>query len=205
MTRRSDLVPLYCRSWEFSSAWMKPATGRISGRWWSRRRRGKWPDELGGQRAGVRTRKATRLAECHRWRRPAPAESRPARSLPPLAQHRLRAQPATRHIAIADSKALYKPGLGLRQLERGVHAVLAAIDQSGCRVGRRSGAIVRRRSGRIVTAHLCWHDGFDCRLPIDATADELAPLGDAIGDSVRRGRRPAARDSRAARVSGGVQ
>jgi hypothetical protein len=32
-----------------------------------------------------------------------------------------------RKVAIADSKALYKPGLGLRQLERGVHAVLGAM------------------------------------------------------------------------------
>src|SRR5262245_24826391 len=35
-----------------------------------------------------------------------------------------------RKIAIADSKQLYKPGLGLRQLERGLHAVLLAMRQS---------------------------------------------------------------------------
>src|SRR5262245_22635464 len=35
-----------------------------------------------------------------------------------------------RRIAVADSKALYHHGLGLRQLERGVHAVLLALGQS---------------------------------------------------------------------------
>src|SRR5215831_14649032 len=35
-----------------------------------------------------------------------------------------------RRLAIADSKALYAPGLGLRQLERGLHAVLLAMQQS---------------------------------------------------------------------------
>src|SRR5262245_37199025 len=35
-----------------------------------------------------------------------------------------------RRIAVADSKALYKPGFGLRQLERGVHSVLLAMGRS---------------------------------------------------------------------------
>jgi hypothetical protein len=83
-----------------------------------------------------------------------------------------------RKIAIADSKVLYKPGLGLRQLERGVHAVLLAMEQSlaswseivdGCRAD--TDAHHRR---------LPWHDGFNCRLPVDAVAEELAQLGERL-------------------------
>jgi hypothetical protein len=79
-----------------------------------------------------------------------------------------------RRIAIADSKALYSPGLGLRQLERGLHAVLLALQQSlSC-----WSAIVEYcdadPDGNHKTA--CWPDGFNCVLPIDAAADELSRL-----------------------------
>ena len=79
-----------------------------------------------------------------------------------------------RRIAIADSKALYSPGLGLRQLERGLHTVLLALQQSlSC-----WSAIIEYceadPDGHHKTA--CWPDGFDCALPIDAAADELTRL-----------------------------
>src|SRR5262245_6733825 len=38
--------------------------------------------------------------------------------------------PSERRLAIADSKQLYKPGLGLRQLERGVHTVLWTLGKT---------------------------------------------------------------------------
>jgi hypothetical protein len=80
-----------------------------------------------------------------------------------------------RRIAIADSKVLYTPGLGLRQLERGLHAVLLTMEQSlSC-------------WSAIVTycdadpdhhyCRTCWPDGFDCALPFSAAADELVRLG----------------------------
>lgn len=80
-----------------------------------------------------------------------------------------------RRIAIADSKALYHPGLGLRQLERGVHAVLAAMGQTH---GRWSALVeyCRADPDDHHRAH-CWPDGHDCELPIDASADELTRLG----------------------------
>jgi hypothetical protein len=77
-------------------------------------------------------------------------------------------------IAIADSKALYKPGLGLRQLERGLHAVLAtAGEAASCWSAIVEGTNADPGGHRH---HLCWHDGFECELPVDATADELSRL-----------------------------
>jgi hypothetical protein len=79
-----------------------------------------------------------------------------------------------RRIAIADSKVLYRPGLGLRQLERGVHAVLAAIDQSPTSWSMLTDGTNADPCGR--RHHLCWHDGYDHALPLDATPDELTRL-----------------------------
>ncbi len=79
-----------------------------------------------------------------------------------------------RRIAIADSKALYHPGHGLRQLERGLHAVLITLQQSlGC-----WSQIVNYCEADPDGHHksVCWPDGFDCPLPVDAAADELARL-----------------------------
>ena len=66
------------------------------------------------------------------------------------------------------------PGLGLRQLKRGLHAVLLALQQSlPC-----WSAIIEYceadPDGHHKTA--CWPDDFDCALPIDAAADELTRL-----------------------------
>jgi hypothetical protein len=79
-----------------------------------------------------------------------------------------------RRIAIADSKALYKPGLGLRQLERGIHAVLAAIGRPASCLSAFLDGCAADPDGHH--RHVCWHDSFDCALPIDAAADELSRL-----------------------------
>jgi hypothetical protein len=84
-------------------------------------------------------------------------------------------KPSDRCIAIADSKALYKPGLGLRQLERGVHAVLSAIQQSLASWSELIASCAADPNGHH--RHLPWHDGFDCSVPVDATSDELSRLG----------------------------
>ncbi len=79
-----------------------------------------------------------------------------------------------RRIAIADSKALYHPGIGLRQLERGVHAFLMALRASlTC-----WSEIVKSCAADPDGHHhkLCWHDGFNCTLPVDATSEELSRL-----------------------------
>jgi hypothetical protein len=80
-----------------------------------------------------------------------------------------------RRIAIADSKALYHPGHGLRQLERGLHAVLLSLGESfGC-----WSAIVNHCRADPEQHHRrhCWPNGFDCQLPVDALPDELSRLG----------------------------
>lgn len=85
------------------------------------------------------------------------------------------------HLAIADSKALYKPGSGLRQLERGVHGVLAAMGQSaGC-----WSEVVSVLNADICRAHsqLCWHEGFDCEIPVDAAHEELESLGPMLREA----------------------
>lgn len=89
--------------------------------------------------------------------------------------------PSDTHVAIADSKTLYKPGHGLRQLERGVHAALATI---GCPAQSWSDLVrTCEADPDDVHQHLCWHDGFDCRLPLDATRDELLLIGSHLAEA----------------------
>jgi ribonuclease HII len=79
-----------------------------------------------------------------------------------------------RRIAIADSKALFHPGLGLRQLERGIHAVLYSMEQ---RLGCWSDIVQYCRADPDGHhRHVCWPDGYDCSLPVDAAATELTRL-----------------------------
>jgi hypothetical protein len=82
--------------------------------------------------------------------------------------------PSEFRIGIADSKALYRPKAGLRQLERGIHAVLAAMNRpASC-----WSAMVDTCAADPAGHHrgLCWHDGFDCRLPIDEDPDKFPKL-----------------------------
>lgn len=78
-----------------------------------------------------------------------------------------------RKLAIADSKELYKPGLGLRQLERGVHVALRSVrDTSG---GTSPPARWKDLMQRHVAELACYSD-YDCDVPIDSTHDEVAKL-----------------------------
>jgi hypothetical protein len=83
--------------------------------------------------------------------------------------------PSERRVPIADSKALYNPAAGLRQLERGLHAVLRAMEeQLDC-----WSAIVQYCGADPDGHHrrACWPDNFDCSIPVHAAADELSRLG----------------------------
>jgi hypothetical protein len=84
-----------------------------------------------------------------------------------------------RRVAIADSKALYKPGLGLRQLERGVLAALALLQWECATVleliGRLGADPECRR--RELPCHHGDHDG----LPTELTAEELAEGAALLG------------------------
>ncbi|MDZ4659139.1 MAG: hypothetical protein SH868_16320, partial [Bythopirellula sp.] len=76
-------------------------------------------------------------------------------------------------LAIADSKQLYKPGHGLRQLERGVMVGLGACHASS------GGINPPARWGDLIAQHApalpCYSD-YDCALPIDATTEEITDL-----------------------------
>jgi hypothetical protein len=79
-----------------------------------------------------------------------------------------------RRIAIADSKALYSPALGLRTLERGVLAALGVIDRvpgDWLDIWRQldPGSIERLPS-------MPWHVDYDLALPVSAPAEDLARL-----------------------------
>jgi hypothetical protein len=79
-----------------------------------------------------------------------------------------------RRIAIADSKLLYTPGLGLRQLERGLHSVLRSMQQTlSC-----WSALVEYCAADPDGHHqrTCWPDGHNSTLPIDAEGEELSRL-----------------------------
>jgi hypothetical protein len=87
-------------------------------------------------------------------------------------------QEGKRRIAIADSKQLYKPGLGLRQLERGVLAALMATtaEQANCveHVKALLAATLADPRGR--RHNLACHAGDDLPLPLDALAAEICEL-----------------------------
>ena len=87
-------------------------------------------------------------------------------------------QACAKRIAIADSKQLYKPGHGLRQLERGVLAALLATlpDQTNCieHVQALFAATLADPHGR--RHELACHAGDDLPLPLDAVAEEICEL-----------------------------
>ena len=78
------------------------------------------------------------------------------------------ATPQENRLAIADSKVLYKPGLGLRLLERGVLTALSAV---------RGDTTARwRELFATCEPQLPWHVDFDCALPIDTAHGEIHDL-----------------------------
>jgi ribonuclease HII len=90
-------------------------------------------------------------------------------------------KPADDRLAIADSKALYRPGLGLSALERGVHAALAAVScPSSCWSTLVDELAADPRGERH---RLPWHADFDCPLPVDTSIDELASLGARLAET----------------------
>ncbi len=77
-------------------------------------------------------------------------------------------------VAIADSKALYSPALGLSALERGVLAALALVDRRPA-----DWLDIWQMLDPQAIEHLPtmpWHVDYDLRLPVAATVDDLEPL-----------------------------
>lgn len=87
-------------------------------------------------------------------------------------------QECSKRLAIADSKQLYKPGLGLRQLERGVLAALVATspEHANCvaHVKALLAATLADPHGRRY--ELDCHAGDELPLPLDALAEEICEL-----------------------------
>ena len=77
--------------------------------------------------------------------------------------------PVADRLAIADSKALYRPGLGLSSLERGVHAALAAV-------GRPAAALVDPRRDAVGRpARLAAPIAVACRLRLPSCRSTRRP------------------------------
>jgi hypothetical protein len=92
-------------------------------------------------------------------------------------------QSRTDRIAIADSKRLYKQGGGLRLLERALHGALAVLEEPAA-----SWSTLVERLGadrHEYRRQLPWQARFDCRLPIDATVEEVAPLGRLLAHALQ--------------------
>jgi len=123
----------------------------------------------------------------------APGSSKPARGVPDLYKVLRKAvvrspDKAAKKIAVADSKALYKAGFGVRQLERGVLAALASIDaasrgsetlpanHAGC-VERVAELLAATGADPLCRRHeLPCHADDDQPLPIEAAAEEICRL-----------------------------
>ena len=90
-------------------------------------------------------------------------------------------KPAAR-VAMADSKTLYKPGTGLRHLERGLWAALSLL-------GRRPKTwtdvwtAMAPASADGLQA-IWWYAGYDTPAPLDADPAELEPLAAALGEGL---------------------
>ncbi len=79
-----------------------------------------------------------------------------------------------RRVPIADSKTLYTPGLGLGQLERGLHTVLRSMRQTLSRWSTLVEYCAADPDGHH--QRHCWPAGHDCTLPVDADNDEVSRL-----------------------------
>jgi len=136
--------------------------------------------EVGGQRSGENRRRAGGFIP------PVPASSKyPKPPQNPTDLYKLlkkvvvrSPQVSSKRIAIADSKQLYKPGLGLRQLERGVLTALMATSptQENCvdQVKALLAATLADPHGR--RHELDCHAGDSLPLPLDALAEEICEL-----------------------------
>lgn len=81
-------------------------------------------------------------------------------------------------VAMADSKALYKPGGGLQHLERGLLASLAMLGHHPTS-WRELWNTLSPDSAEALRS-IPWYAGYDCPVPLDTDPDKIPPLSDAI-------------------------
>ncbi|TWT88155.1 hypothetical protein Mal64_16320 [Pseudobythopirellula maris] len=91
-------------------------------------------------------------------------------------------EPGDGRIAIADSKRLYKPGGGLRQLERAVLGALADTPRCWTELLDRLGA-----DGDGRRRDCPWDAAYDASLPIDSSCEETADCCRRLGEACRAG------------------
>ncbi len=86
-------------------------------------------------------------------------------------------------VAIADSKALYKPRQTLRHLERGLFAALGAMERRPT-TWRETFDTLDPKSRDSMEA-LPWYVGYDATVPLDAARDEVQRAASALSEGLR--------------------
>jgi ribonuclease HII len=81
-------------------------------------------------------------------------------------------------VAMADSKVLYRSGKGLRHLERGLWAALAAIDRQPATWSQLWHALAPEATDDLRA--IPWYAEYDSPVPLDVDPHELKPLGPAL-------------------------
>jgi hypothetical protein len=81
-------------------------------------------------------------------------------------------------LAVADSKILYNAGKGLHHLERGLLSALATLGRPATDWAGIWAALDGR--GDASPQPLPWHEGYTCRLPVDAAPGEIGALAAAL-------------------------
>jgi len=92
------------------------------------------------------------------------------------------AKNANGRVAVGDSKLLYRPGEGLRHLERGLWAALATLDQRPDSWSEVWHALAPDSIAQLL--RLPWYAEYDARAPIDAKPAELDTLGSTLRDAL---------------------
>jgi hypothetical protein len=89
-----------------------------------------------------------------------------------------RGENATNRIAIADSKALYHPGTGLKNLERGFLSTLAVVGHQPA--SWREIWDVLAPESKVARETIPWYADHDEPIPVDANSSEIARLANHL-------------------------
>ena len=89
---------------------------------------------------------------------------------------------SARRVAMADSKVLYRPGAGLRHLERGLWAALAVLGREPKTWLDVWNVLAPESTAELQTVR--WYADYDSPVPLDADRAELQPLATALGQGL---------------------
>ncbi len=85
-------------------------------------------------------------------------------------------------VAIGDSKRLYRPGVGLRHLERGLLAALGLLDRRPATWQQAWDALRTDSTG--ARQAIPWYADYDLPIPLDADAHEVEPLARTLAQGL---------------------